>query len=180
MPSDNARHQGPAEGDEPLPVRNRQPLVTVAIAHLMMRSLTGELLEREGACQVTAMGGDDQALADAIDRDRPDLVIIDTGEFPASYPAALRRIPPARVIVIGPEPAGSYRTAALTAGAGAWISCDRVGEDLIAGVCRLLGSQADPFHPTPGGVACCGGPSVVDRRFHRAGYGWRGRRGLRG
>ena len=104
----------------------------------MMRALTSELLERDGACRVTGVGGDDQELAAAIDRDHPDLVILDTGEFPACCPVALGRFRFERVIVIGPEPACSYRAAALAAGAGAWVSRDRVGDDLIVEVCRAL------------------------------------------
>jgi len=116
--------------------------VLVAMSHPTMRALTCELLEGEGRCRVTGVVGHDQALADAIDREYPDLVVLDTAQFPGDCRQALRRFPSEQVIVIGPEPGDAYRTAALAAGAGAWVARDRIADDLIAEVWRVLGARA--------------------------------------
>jgi len=112
----------------------------VAIDHPTMRALTGELLERDGSCRVTGLEADDRALAAAIDNDDPDLVILATGEFPGCCPTALERWPAARVIVIGPEAGDSYRAVAQAAGAGAWVARERIGDDLLREVWRLVRS----------------------------------------
>lgn len=142
MPVVDAHRLGPIEGHDTDLARASRPWVLIAIDHTMMRALTRELLERTRACRVTCMGADDQALAIALHRGHPDLLILDTGEFPARCRAALGQLPAARVIVIGPEPCSSYRRAALAGGAGAWLSRDRVGDDLVAEVLRLLTRHA--------------------------------------
>ncbi len=133
-----AHQLGPTEGHDTRPGRDARPRVLVAIDHPTMRALTGELLARDGACRVTKVKSDDQALAAAIDSDHPDLVILDTREFPNCCPTALGRCLAAQVIVIGPEAEDLYRAAALAAGAGAWVARERIGDDLIAEVWRLL------------------------------------------
>lgn len=50
-------------------------------------------------------------------------------------------------MVIGPEPDSAYRLAALAQGAGAWISRDRVGEELGPEMRRMLGCIHDPCPP---------------------------------
>jgi DNA-binding NarL/FixJ family response regulator len=128
-----------------------------------MRALTCELLEREFGCWVAAVLGDDQRIAEAIERDRPDLVVLDAGDFPACCRAALRRFPPERVIVVGPEPDRSYRDAALAGGAGAWIPRDRVGDDLAAEMRRVLGCIHSPCPSDPQDPALLPGPAAPGR-----------------
>ena len=118
------------------------PGILLAMTHPTMRALTGELLEREGGCRVRCVTGDDQTLADAVDLGYPDVVVLDTSQFPEACRRALRRFPSERMIVIGPEPDDAYRAAALTAGAGGWLAREQIGVDLVAEVRRVLGDPA--------------------------------------
>lgn len=126
------------------------PRVLLAMAHPTMRTLTSELLRREGRCLVRTATGGDQALADAIDQEYPEIVILDDARFPGCCPEVLRRFPPERMIVIGPEPGNSYRAPALAAGAGGWVARERIGDDLVGEVWRLLGTaRIPPQEPSP-------------------------------
>lgn len=116
-----------------------RPRVLVVMGHSAMLRLTREVLERECACSVAAEARTGEALADAIDRFAPDVLVVDTADFPGCCGSALERIPPRQVIVIGPEPDPAYRSAALDNGAGAWIPRERVGEDLARETRRILG-----------------------------------------
>ncbi len=133
----------------PCPVCDRNPRVLVAMRHPAMLRLTRELLEREFGCWLATevdTGGD--SLARAVDRLAPDLLVIDAARFPACCPTALSRMPEDRVIVIGPEADPSYRAAALSHGAAAWLPRERVGEDLAAEMRRVLGCTHHPCPPT--------------------------------
>lgn len=130
----------------PCPVCDGTPRVLVAIRHQAMRSYTRELLQREYGCWV-ATEADTGQLAEAIVRHQPDLIVADTGDFPACCRRALEEFPRERVLVIGPEPDSAYRHAALAQGAGAWISRDRVGEELGPEMRRMLGCIHDPCPP---------------------------------
>lgn len=126
------------------PVAGPSPVILVAISHPTMKALTAELLERDGACRVTGVTGDDEELGVAIDRHHPQLVVIDTARFPGSCREALRHFPAGQMIVIGPEPGHEYRAAALAAGAGAWIARERIGDELVLAVRRLLAGRDPP------------------------------------
>jgi len=121
------------------------------MAHPTMRALTSELLRHEGGCRVRGVTAHDKALAVELDQEFPDLVVVDTAQFPGCCPEALRRFPPGRMIVIGPEPGDPYRVAALAAGAGGWVARERIGDDLIAEVWRVLGvaRSSCPLRPDP-------------------------------
>lgn len=133
--------------DGPCPVCDGQPRVLVVMRHPTMLRFTRELLDREFRCWLATELGVGQQLADTLDRMTPDLMIIDAADFPSCCLAALARIPRQRVIVIGPEPDPSYRAAALANGAGAWISRDRVGEELAQEMRTILGCIHDPCPP---------------------------------
>lgn len=84
-------------------------------------------------------------LADAIQRTRPALVIVDSIDFPACCQVALRTLPPECVIVVGPEPDLAYRARALALGAGGWVCRDHVGDELSAAMraaCRCHEPQS--------------------------------------
>ncbi len=106
-----------------------RPHVVVAVAHRVMREFIVELLNRDqGHWVVSAV--DSVSELDHTVASYPDLVIVDTADFAG----CCRRLPAefslARVVVIGPEPDPAYRHAALHCGAGAWLSRERVAEDL--------------------------------------------------
>lgn len=82
-------------------------------------------------------------LGEAIARTAPDVVVVDTVDFPARCVAALDEFPPGHVVVIGPEPDPAYRSAALSQGAAAWVSRDHVGDELGAAVRTALGCPYD-------------------------------------
>lgn len=123
---------------------DRAPIVLVAIRHPVMRRFTCELLASEHGCWTVAQPGAGDMLVDAIERARPDLVVVDSVDFPSCCRAALRALPPERVIVIGPEPDRSYRSRALALGAGGWVCRDHVGEELSAAMRAALGCRHDP------------------------------------
>ena len=125
-------------------VSTRRPHVVLVVAHRAMRALIVELLRRDHACW-TVSAIDSVSEIDAASS-HPDLVVVDTADF-----ATVRRqLPPtftfARVVVIGPEPDPAYRQAAVHFGAGAWLSRDRIAEELCAALRSAL-ACADESHP---------------------------------
>ena len=125
------------------PICHGHPHVLVAMRHPAMLRLTRELLEREFGCWVVTEVRTGRALARALERAHPDLMVIDAGDFPSCCLAALAVIPRHRVVVIGPEPDPAYQAAALTNGAGAWLPRDRVADDLGRAMRDILGCRHD-------------------------------------
>ncbi len=125
----------------------RRPRVVVAIPHRAMRELIVELLNCDGDhWAVSAV--DSVSELDDIASSYPDLVIVDTADFAGCcrrLPAALAL---ARVVVIGPEPDRAYRQAALHCGAGAWLSRERIAEELCDAL-RSAHACACESHPMP-------------------------------
>jgi len=118
--------------------------VVVAVAHRGLLNLIVELLDRDDACwQVRALT-DSSELAATMTAATPDLVVVDAADFPRCCRELLGTFPAARVVVIGPEPDPAYDHAARRAGAGAWLSRDRVGEDLGASMRAVLGCTHGP------------------------------------
>jgi len=163
---DVAHQRLPQQAHEPCPACDRLPTVLVAIRHPVMRRWTGELLAAEHGCWAVVQPRAGEMLVDAIERAHPDLVIVDSVDFPACCQAALRALPSERVIVIGPEPDRAYRSHALALGAGGWVCRDHVGEELSGAMREALGCRHHPCGPgTPpsrspseGGVTS-GGPA---------------------
>lgn len=146
-------HQGPtARVDEtqagPCPVCDVVPTVLVALRHPVMRRWTEDLLATEHGCWELTEMDDNEMLADAIVRIQPDLVVVDERDFPACCQAALDRMPPERVVVIGPEPDTSYQTLALSNGAGGWVSRDHVADELSSEMRAALGCHHEPCPPS--------------------------------
>lgn len=122
------------------------PVILDAIRHPVMRRWSYELLVSERGCWTVAQAAPGEMLAAAITRSEPDVVIVDTVDFPACCQATLDTLPPGHVIVIGPEPDAAYRSAAMAQGAAGWISREDVGGELGPAVRRALGcpSQVCP------------------------------------
>ncbi len=152
--------------DEPCPVCDGTPRVLIVMRHPAMLRLTRELLEREFGCWVATEARSGPRVARLFQRHAPDLVVIDAADFPACCLGALAGFPRARVIVIGPEPDASYRAAALSNGAGAWLPRERVGEDLGRELRRVLGCVHDPC--PPGRVVARSAGSAPGTDAHRA------------
>lgn len=108
-----------------------------------MRRWSEELLDAEHGCWTLASTDGTEKVADAIHRYEPVVVVVDTVDFPACCHAALNSLPPERVIVVGPEPDAAYRTAAVSLGAGGWVSRDRIGDELASAVRTALGCPRD-------------------------------------
>ncbi len=132
---------------EECPVCDGSPTVLVGIRHLIMRRLTIDLLVREHGCWKVEQPSAGELLAEAITRTHPDLVVIDSVDFPDRCLAALHALPPERVVVVGPEPDPSYRDRALTQGAGGWVCRDRVGDELSVAMRSALGCRHAPCMP---------------------------------
>lgn len=156
---------------ERCPVCDGEPRVLVVMQHPAMLRFTRELLERQCGCWVATEVRTGPALAAALDRLTPDLLVIDAADFPTCCFAALAHIPRDRVIVIGPEPDVAYRDAALLNGAGGWLARDDVADHLGAEMRRVLGCRHDPCPPelharrrrptaaTSGAASTMGGPA---------------------
>src|SRR3546814_15998022 len=82
-------------------------------------------------------------LPSAIDRFRPDLLVVDAGDFPACCQAAIDAFPRDRVVVIGPEPDPRYGASALAQGAAACVTRDTVGDELVPAILAALGCPPD-------------------------------------
>lgn len=160
--------QAPQPVDGGCPVCDGEPVVLVAMQHPVMLRFTRELLQREFRCWISTEAETGAALCDAVQRSQPDLVIIDAANFPRCCLGALDQLPPDRVIVIGPEPDRSYRAAALTHGAAAWLPRDRVGEDLASEMRRVLGCIHDPCPPGEDEGANEAHTAQTARRHHTA------------
>ena len=134
-------------GIDPCPVCDAEPRVLVVMQHPSMLRFTRELLERECGCWVATEVRSGPALARTLDRLTPDLLVIDTADFPASCFSAIAHIPRERIIVISPEPDPAYRRAALHNGAGGWLARDDVADHLGQEMRRVLGCRHDPCPP---------------------------------
>lgn len=146
---------------EPCPVCDGEPRVLVVMQHPTMLRLTRDLLERECGCWVATGVRNGVALADALDRLTPDLLVIDVADFPTCCFSAMAHIPRERIIVIGPEPDPAYRRAALHTGAGGWLSRDEVAAHLGDEMRRVLGCRHDPCPSgAPGSAVAWTGSAV--------------------
>lgn len=141
--------EAPTRPDEPCPVCDVSPAVLIAIKHGVMRHWTCELLAAEHGCWTVMQPARGELLADAIDRTQPELVVVDSVDFPACCTAALQRLAPDRVVVISPEPDRAYQSQALRSGAGGWLCRDHVGEELSLTMRTALGCR---HHPCPPGA----------------------------
>ena len=112
-----------------------------------MRRWTIDLLDAEHGCWTAEQPRPGEFLADAIQRTRPALIVVDSADFPACCQAALAAVPLGRVIVIGPEPDAAYRRLALSHGAGGWVCRDHVGEELSTVMRAALGCRHRPCPP---------------------------------
>src|SRR3546814_17557545 len=111
----------------PCPVCCGTPRLLVAIRHPVMRRFAAELLARECGCWASDDVAAGEMLPSAIDRFRPDLLVVDAGDFPACCQAAIDAFPRDRVVVIGPEPDPSYGASALAPAAAACVTRDPGG-----------------------------------------------------
>lgn len=143
MPTPARRPTIEAMISEPCLVCDGQPRVLVMMRHTAMLRFTREMLERECGCWVSTEAGTGQALAAALDRFAPDLLVIDAADFPACCFTALAPIARGRVIVIGPEPDRAYRQAAMSNGAGGWLARDHVASELSSELRSVLGCRHD-------------------------------------
>jgi hypothetical protein len=116
------------------------PTIAVAVEHDALRQLIVVLLSRDdvtwGVCPCVVTDVAETAAAHSAD-----VAVVATSDFPASCVDLLDVLPRSKVIVIGPEPEVAYERAARDAGAGAWISRDRIGEDLLDALHTVLGCR---------------------------------------
>lgn len=138
------RHDEPEAGARPAP-----PVVLVAITHPLMCRWTTEVLDQHEGCWTTVRRDGAEMLVTVMERIRPDVVVVDSVDFPSCCRAALDALPPERAIVIGPEPDPAYRDAALAQGAGGWVSQDSLGGELCSALWDSVGCGHDacPHRP---------------------------------
>lgn len=142
---DMAQRRGNSQSttSDGIPRQAQLPVVLDAIRHPAMRRWSNELLAAEPDRWTVAQPEPGEMLVDAITRTTPDVVVVDTVDFPACCLAALDALPPGHVVVIGPEPDPGYRSAALAQGAAGWVSREHVGEELSAAVHTALGAPTE-------------------------------------
>ncbi len=133
--------------EDTCPVCDAAPTVLVGVRHPVMRRWTIDLLDSEHGCWIVEQPRPGELLADAIERMRPALIVVDSADFPACCQAALAAVPLGRVIVIGPEPDTAYRRLALSHGAGGWLCRDHVGEELSTVMRAALACRHRPCPP---------------------------------
>src|SRR3546814_15547350 len=136
-----------AVSPEPCPVCDGTPRVLVAIRHPVMRRFAAELLARECGCWASDDVAAGEMLPSAIDRFRPDLLVVDAGDFPACCQAAIDAFPRDRVVVIGPEPDPSYGASALAQGAAACVPRDPVRDAPVPATRAALARRPDTCPP---------------------------------
>lgn len=141
--SDISPHEGRC------PVCDASPGVLVAMRHPAMRAWTDELLSAEHGCWTVVQPTPDELLVDAISRTLPDLVVVDSSDFPSCCRDALNSLPPERVIVVGPEPSSAYQSFAIENGAGGWVSRDSVADGLSRSMRGALGCSHEPCPSSP-------------------------------
>src|SRR3546814_7200190 len=142
----------------PCPVCCGTPRLLVAIRHPVMRRFAAWLLARECGCWASDDVAAGEMLPSAIDRFRPDLLVVDAGDFPACCQAAIDAFPRDRVVVIGPEPDPSYGASALAQGAAACVTRDTVGDELVPAMREARGCRHDRCLP----------PTRLGGRVHRS------------
>lgn len=132
-------------------VCDRAPWVLVAVRHPVMRRYIAELLACEARQWRASELGPGEMLPAAIERFRPDLLVVDSSDFPACCLAAIEAFPSDRVVVVGPEPDPAYRDAAVAHGAAACITRDDVGDQLVSTMRSLLGCTHGATAPSAPG-----------------------------
>lgn len=129
------------------------PSVVLAVVHPALRRLILDLLALDRVRWKLCAVADRSHLPAIVIAAAPDLVVLDDEDIGWCLELG-PDFAPHHVIVIGPEPDPAYERTALGAGAGAWLCRDRVGEDLIPSMRRVLGCA----HPTLAAPPC-GSPS---------------------
>lgn len=134
------------------PASDGPPRILVAVRHPAMRRYAAELLARDCSCWATHEAGGGEMLPAAVRRVRPDVLVVDAGDFPACCRAAIDAFPADRVVVIGPEPDPGYQAAAAADGAAACVAREDVGDELVGAVRAMVGCAHDADRP-PWGAA---------------------------
>lgn len=127
----------PTDSADPEP-RQHVPHVVVAVAHPTMRRYLCDLIEQNCRCWLATTSSDADDLRAALTTLQPDVLVIDHALRPTDDDRRQSAIPAAQVLVIGPEPDPAYRAAAISGGAGAWLSRDDLETELVPEMVRLL------------------------------------------
>jgi DNA-binding NarL/FixJ family response regulator len=145
--------------------------VLVAMSHAALRRCVQEVLELPGSIEVVGLVGSGVAAIEAVRQLLPDVILIDfrlpdiNGLKVTSI--LVRELPFMQVIVLGDEEDESYREAALSCGAKAylpkWVVSDKLhcGHPLVEGLLLLL-YQLQQFQG-----ACARDDRVVPGRIDR-------------
>jgi hypothetical protein len=118
----------------------------VAVAHPAMRRLIVELLEREHGCWEPYVLEHD--LASDIRMLQPDLVVVDSANFPGRCCAEHSVYPCRRMVIVGREPDAAYRAVAESQGAGGWVAREDVADELSVEMRKALGCTHGPCPPS--------------------------------
>ncbi|MBI2705524.1 MAG: response regulator transcription factor [Actinobacteria bacterium] len=113
------------------------PRIVVAVVHPTMRRYICDLIEQGCQCWIATSGPDPDELQQTVLALRPDVVVLEAAQFPASYPRIVEVVPASRIVVIGRYADEAYRDAAMAAGAGDWISRDELSSRLAPVVQRI-------------------------------------------
>jgi DNA-binding NarL/FixJ family response regulator len=109
------------------------------MTHPTMRRYVCDLIERGCRCWLATTIPEPGPLHDVITNLHPDAIVLEAAQFPQCCPAIGDTFPISHIVVIGPYPDDAYRDAAYAAGAGAWIPRDRLPDELVHELHRIIG-----------------------------------------
>jgi two-component system invasion response regulator UvrY len=117
--------------------------VLIADDHPIVRRGLRDILEEEPDIQVIAEAGDGRQALERIERDDPDVVVLDLNMPPPGGLEVLERLRRARsstpVLVLSVHPEEQYAVRALKSGAAGYLSKDAAPTELVNAVRRVHG-----------------------------------------
>jgi DNA-binding NarL/FixJ family response regulator len=117
--------------------------VLIADDHPIVRRGLRDILEEESDIQVIAEAGDGRQALERIERDDPDVVVLDLNMPPPGGLEVLERLRRARsstpVLVLSVHPEEQYAVRALKSGAAGYLSKDAAPTELVSAVRRVHG-----------------------------------------
>lgn len=121
----------------------RVPRIVVAVSHPTMRRYVCDLIEQGCRCWLATATNEPAQLRNRVATLHPDVIVLEASRFPDCLPDVIDSFPVGRVVVIGPYANDDARLA----GAGAWISHDRLPTDLVPALHGIVDGSGCSCHP---------------------------------
>ena len=124
----------------------RFPRIVVALAHPTMRRYVCDLIEQGCRCWLATTPPEWGPLIETVEALRPDVIVADAAAFSAAV-GSTALLPAYPMLVIGSEPDGPYREAAVRAGARGWVGGDRLHRQLLPALGQILEASGCSCRP---------------------------------